>query len=428
MAFTQTILTRPTLLVSALVLTVGTVICYNYLSKPPAPKDSDKDNARSISSVKKDTQKDKASETAPENITQHTADHDTKNANESTHETTPSNDREINNKESTAAVQQDTVENEKAAVIESNKNDDTIAPEPVTKEQTSREMKPAETKTTKPDPVEIESAAVPEPVKIESAESIKSCNEQGAKIEDSNGPSLKEDAEQVKSSSEEDEKDDSSIEKVEEKENKTESNAPSLKEQADACIVEDAKVEEKAENITQPSEESAAPSSPLDSSSTTSSSSGSAKQMDESYPTSTLTTPSASKSSSTYWQQQNNDPMTQYGFTWPTLIPVPEFRPQQQQNQQIFFPNEAGNPIPGQDENRPRGKKGRRVKKRLSRVERIEEQRQTHKPTMKSRCDYWPYCSNRNCKFIHPVKPCRVGDGCGFGNRCMFLHPSDYID
>lgn len=32
MAFTQTILTRPTLLVSALVLTVGTVICYNYLS------------------------------------------------------------------------------------------------------------------------------------------------------------------------------------------------------------------------------------------------------------------------------------------------------------------------------------------------------------------------------------------------------------
>ncbi|KAJ8657002.1 hypothetical protein O0I10_007336 [Lichtheimia ornata] len=422
MAFTQTILTRPTLLVSALVLTVGTVICYNYLSKPPAPKDSDKDNTRSISSVKKDTQKDKASET-PESTTQHASatnpeQHDTKNA--TTHETTPLNNREINNKEesTTAAVQQhDAVETEKkaAAVIESTK-DDTIAPEPVTKEQASREMKPAETKTTKPEPVEIESAAESKDEKIESAAAADTPVEsKDEKIEEKAAEKdtkvEKEDIAQVESSTAEEDA------KVEEK----------------AAEKEDTKVEEKAENITQqqqqqPSEEGAAPSSPLDSSSTTSSSSGSAKQMDESYPTSTLTTPSASKSSSTYWQQPNNDPMSQYGFAWPTLIPVPEFRPQQQQNQQSFYSNEAGNPIPGQDENRPRGKKGRRVKKRLSRVERIEEQRQTHKPTMKSRCDYWPYCSNRNCKFIHPVKPCRVGDGCGFGNRCMFLHPSDYID
>ena len=46
-------------------------------------------------------------------------------------------------------------------------------------------------------------------------------------------------------------------------------------------------------------------------------------------------------------------------------------------------------------------------KQRLSRLERIEQQRQTTAPKMKSRCQYWPACTNKNCKYSHPSKPCR---------------------
>ncbi|KAG1516856.1 hypothetical protein G6F46_008796 [Rhizopus delemar] len=64
--------------------------------------------------------------------------------------------------------------------------------------------------------------------------------------------------------------------------------------------------------------------------------------------------------------------------------------------------------------------------KAWARAEKIQKQSQNHFPKMKSRCNYWPNCTNKHCKYWHPVKDCRMGDECTFAERCMFLHPSDY--
>lgn len=68
------------------------------------------------------------------------------------------------------------------------------------------------------------------------------------------------------------------------------------------------------------------------------------------------------------------------------------------------------------------------TKKRLSRAELIEQQRQNHTPHAKARCSHWPRCTNKNCKFWHPFRDCREGENCPFGNKCMFIHPSDYLE
>lgn len=47
------------------------------------------------------------------------------------------------------------------------------------------------------------------------------------------------------------------------------------------------------------------------------------------------------------------------------------------------------------------------AKKRLSRAELIEQQRQNHTPHAKARCSHWPRCTNKNCKFWHPFRDCR---------------------
>ncbi|KAK3829068.1 MAG: hypothetical protein J3Q66DRAFT_24205 [Benniella sp.] len=44
---------------------------------------------------------------------------------------------------------------------------------------------------------------------------------------------------------------------------------------------------------------------------------------------------------------------------------------------------------------------------------------------MKSRCRFWPNCTNKACKFTHPSMPCRDPDNCTFGDRCIFIHPKD---
>ncbi|KAI8334661.1 hypothetical protein BC941DRAFT_431817 [Chlamydoabsidia padenii] len=65
-------------------------------------------------------------------------------------------------------------------------------------------------------------------------------------------------------------------------------------------------------------------------------------------------------------------------------------------------------------------------KREMSRVERIEQQRQSYIPLYKSRCTYWPGCSNHHCKYWHPFIECRNGETCQFGKKCVFLHPRDY--
>ncbi|KAI8977125.1 hypothetical protein BDF20DRAFT_913496 [Mycotypha africana] len=67
----------------------------------------------------------------------------------------------------------------------------------------------------------------------------------------------------------------------------------------------------------------------------------------------------------------------------------------------------------------------KQLKKHLPREQLIEQQRQHNIPKAKARCSHWPFCTNNNCKFVHPYKRCRAGDECVFGNKCMFLHPSD---
>ncbi|KAI8081531.1 uncharacterized protein BX664DRAFT_340632 [Halteromyces radiatus] len=62
----------------------------------------------------------------------------------------------------------------------------------------------------------------------------------------------------------------------------------------------------------------------------------------------------------------------------------------------------------------------------MTRLEQIDQQRQNYVPTMKSRCNWWPNCTNKNCKYHHPHQPCRYGDMCLYNERCMFLHPWDY--
>ncbi|KAG0071693.1 hypothetical protein BGZ89_009780 [Linnemannia elongata] len=44
---------------------------------------------------------------------------------------------------------------------------------------------------------------------------------------------------------------------------------------------------------------------------------------------------------------------------------------------------------------------------------------------MKSRCRFWPNCTNKSCKFTHPSTYCRDPENCSFGDRCNFIHPND---
>ncbi|KAG0338495.1 hypothetical protein BG004_007201 [Podila humilis] len=44
---------------------------------------------------------------------------------------------------------------------------------------------------------------------------------------------------------------------------------------------------------------------------------------------------------------------------------------------------------------------------------------------LKSRCRFWPKCTNKSCKFVHPTIYCRDPSNCTFGDRCVFIHPSD---
>ncbi|KAJ2847509.1 hypothetical protein IWW36_003825 [Coemansia brasiliensis] len=44
---------------------------------------------------------------------------------------------------------------------------------------------------------------------------------------------------------------------------------------------------------------------------------------------------------------------------------------------------------------------------------------------IKRRCRFWPVCTNRNCKYVHPSQPCQASPQCLFGNNCIFVHPID---
>ncbi|KAG2175724.1 hypothetical protein INT43_001371 [Umbelopsis isabellina] len=43
----------------------------------------------------------------------------------------------------------------------------------------------------------------------------------------------------------------------------------------------------------------------------------------------------------------------------------------------------------------------------------------------KARCKYWPKCTNKKCKYVHPMYPCRNDPNCKFGDRCIYYHAKD---
>ncbi|KAJ2396513.1 hypothetical protein GGI05_001082 [Coemansia sp. RSA 2603] len=45
--------------------------------------------------------------------------------------------------------------------------------------------------------------------------------------------------------------------------------------------------------------------------------------------------------------------------------------------------------------------------------------------SIKRRCRFWPSCSNRNCKYVHPSQTCRMYPECAFDTACIYIHPSD---
>lgn len=87
-------------------------------------------------------------------------------------------------------------------------------------------------------------------------------------------------------------------------------------------------------------------------------------------------------------------PTTPVKSSKPLSLSAPVFVPRQQAKYQAELQNENEAP-----------KKS--TKKRLSRVELIEQQRQNHTPYAKARCSHWPRCTNKNCKFWHPYRECR---------------------
>ncbi|KAI8991322.1 hypothetical protein BDF20DRAFT_844038 [Mycotypha africana] len=98
----------------------------------------------------------------------------------------------------------------------------------------------------------------------------------------------------------------------------------------------------------------------------------------------------------------------------------------------IYYPNCTNRNCkfihPGPDNNPHVKRFHSSSKKQWSIADRIDRQAQSHPPVWKSRCTHWPFCTNNNCKYAHPIKECRMGEECTFKERCMFLHPSDYME
>ncbi|GAA5805950.1 hypothetical protein HPULCUR_011477 [Helicostylum pulchrum] len=117
--------------------------------------------------------------------------------------------------------------------------------------------------------------------------------------------------------------------------------------------------------------------------------------------------PAASSSASN--EQQSNSNF--YGTTWDKLFDesITNNKPLSLNNTTVFNLNNAKN-------------------KERSREEKIHKQSQSHLSKMRNRCDYWPACTNKNCKFSHPTAPCRAGDECTFGKRCSYIHPKDLAE
>ncbi|KAI8074037.1 hypothetical protein BC940DRAFT_289842 [Gongronella butleri] len=120
-----------------------------------------------------------------------------------------------------------------------------------------------------------------------------------------------------------------------------------------------------------------------------------------------------------YWQAPKSNGTTPLDMGWPDLLPSLK----QQDNEDQKQP--AKEQSTEKTEKIEKIDKKRHPKKRMTRQEAIDQQKQNYVPSMKSRCNWWPNCTNKNCKYFHPHEPCRFGDLCIYNERCMYLHDWD---
>jgi hypothetical protein len=103
-----------------------------------------------------------------------------------------------------------------------------------------------------------------------------------------------------------------------------------------------------------------------------------------------------------YWQPPSTNTTFQHSMGWPELFTL-----QQQDDDPTKQVSVRTIPTTAPAHAKTNGEKKKHSKKRMTRLEQIDQQRQTHIVTMKARCNWWPNCTNKNCKYHHPYKPCR---------------------
>jgi hypothetical protein len=103
-----------------------------------------------------------------------------------------------------------------------------------------------------------------------------------------------------------------------------------------------------------------------------------------------------------YWQPPSTNTTFQHSMGWPELFTL-----QQQDDDPAKQVSNGTIPTTAPAPAKTNGEKKKHSKKRMTRLEQIDQQRQTHIVTMKARCNWWPNCTNKNCKYHHPYKPCR---------------------
>ncbi|KAI7864238.1 hypothetical protein BDF14DRAFT_1835827 [Spinellus fusiger] len=127
-----------------------------------------------------------------------------------------------------------------------------------------------------------------------------------------------------------------------------------------------------------------------------------------------------------YWAQQQGQPLPLYNMQWPHIFNIEQEQIRQPHTQPLPNSFEDKTPIQDNNDKQDADKGKKKFKKYMTRTQMIESQHQKYTPPIKARCNHWPSCTNKKCKFHHPYIICRNADTCRFERKnCIFLHPED---